>query len=58
MTTSLILDKKAKQRLKQEALASWTAHQETWLQLTGKEVCEWIDSWGMGEEMEVLVGQE
>ena len=31
---------------KQEALASWTAYQETGRHLTGQEVRDWLNTWG------------
>ncbi len=35
----------AKERFKQEALASWTAYQETGRHLTGNEVRDWLNTW-------------
>ena len=43
----------AKESFKQEALASWTAYQETGRHLTGQEVREWLDTWGSDNEKEV-----
>lgn len=40
----------AKERFKQEALASWTAYKETGQHLTGEEVQEWLDRWGTDNE--------
>ncbi len=39
-----------KERFKQEALASWTAYQETGRHLTGEEVRDWLDTWGTAKE--------
>ncbi len=36
----------ARESFKQEASASWAEHQETGLHLTGREVAEWLGSWG------------
>ncbi len=36
----------AKESFKQEALASWTAYQQTGRHLTGDEVRDWLDTWG------------
>lgn len=43
----------AKENFKQEALASWTAYQETGRHLTGQEVREWLNTWGSDNETEV-----
>ena len=40
----------AKERFKQEALASWTAYKETGQHLTGEEVKEWLSRWGTEKE--------
>src|SRR6188768_3619906 len=37
-----------RESFKQEALASWTAYQETGRHLGGKEVRTWLQSWGTG----------
>lgn len=42
-----------RESFKQEALASWTAYQETGKHLTGQEVNEWLSSWGTGKEDEI-----
>jgi predicted transcriptional regulator len=42
----------ARESFKQEALASWTAYQETGRHLTGKEVRAWLNSWGTDAEAE------
>ena len=36
----------ARESFKQEALASWSAFQETGRHLTGEEARTWLDSWG------------
>ena len=43
----------AKEDFKQEALASWTAYQETGQHLTGQEVREWLSAWGTERESEI-----
>lgn len=43
----------ARESFKQEALASWTAYQETGEHLTGKEVHDWLDSWGSEKETKI-----
>jgi predicted transcriptional regulator len=40
----------ARERFKQEALASWTAYQETGQHLTGQEVRDWLNGWGTNKE--------
>jgi predicted transcriptional regulator len=40
----------AMENFKQEALASWTAYQETGRYLTGQEVRDWLNSWGTDKE--------
>ena len=40
----------AQERFKQEALASWTAYQETGQHLTNQEVREWLNNWGTDKE--------
>jgi predicted transcriptional regulator len=40
----------ARERFKQEALASWTAYQETGQHITGQEVNDWLDTWGTDQE--------
>jgi predicted transcriptional regulator len=37
----------------QEALASWTAFQETGRHLTGEEARAWLDTWGTDDEAPV-----
>ena len=43
----------ASKRLKQEALASWVAYQETGKHLTCREVCTWLSTWGTEDERAV-----
>ena len=43
----------AKESFKQEALASWTAYQETGRHLTGNELREWLATWGTDDETPV-----
>lgn len=42
----------ARESFKQEALASWTAFQETGQHLTGEEVRGWLKTWGTDKEAE------
>jgi predicted transcriptional regulator len=44
----------ARERFKQEALASWTDYQETGRHLTGQEVRDWLKTWGTHEETAIL----
>lgn len=39
-----------RESFKQEALASWTAYQETGRHLTGEETHEWLSTWGTDKE--------
>ena len=43
----------ARESFKQEALASWTAYQETGQHLTGKEVRDWLNTWSKDGETEI-----
>jgi predicted transcriptional regulator len=43
----------ARERFKEEALASWTEYRETGLHLTGEETRAWLDTWGTETEMEI-----
>jgi len=43
----------SRENFKQEALASWTAYQETGKHLSGKEVQSWLDTWGTDNETEL-----
>ena len=43
----------AMEDFKQEALASWTAYQETGRHLTGQEVRDWLNSWGTDKETKI-----
>ena len=40
----------ARESFKQEAVASWTAYQETGRHLTGEEVRTWLNGWGTEAE--------
>jgi predicted transcriptional regulator len=42
----------ARESFKQEALASWTAYQETGRHLTGDEARDWLKGWGTEAETE------
>lgn len=48
----------ARENFQQEALASWTAYQETGRHLTGKEVRTWLNLWGTGAETELPQSHE
>lgn len=43
----------ARESFKQEALASWTAYQETGRHLTGREVRTWLSTWGTDAETDL-----
>ena len=43
----------ARESFKQEAVASWTAYQETGRHLTGPEVRAWLSTWGTDDEKAV-----
>lgn len=43
----------AQESFKREALASWTAYQETGRHLTGQEVRAWLQTWGTDTETEL-----
>jgi len=43
----------ARESFKQEALASWTAYQETGQHLTVQEVRDWLKTWGTDKETEI-----
>jgi len=43
----------ARESFKQEALASWTAYQETGRHLANQEVRQWLKTWGTDEETEI-----
>ena len=43
----------AKENFKQEALAAWTAFQETGRHLTGQELHNWLNTWGTDKEAEI-----
>lgn len=40
----------ARERFKQEALASWAAYQETGRHLSGQEVRTWLNTWGTDDD--------
>jgi len=40
----------ARESFRQEAMAAWTADQETGRHLTGQEVRTWLDAWGTAAE--------
>jgi len=42
----------ARESFKQEAMASWTAYQETGLHFTGQEARAWLNTWGTDGETE------
>lgn len=42
----------AQESFKQEAMASWTAYQETGQHLTNQEVRTWLKSWGQNSQTE------
>jgi len=48
-----IVSEETRESFKQEALASWTAYQETGKHLTGQEVNDWLSTWGTGKEDEI-----
>jgi len=43
----------ARESFKQEALASWTAYQETGQHLNGEEVRSWLNTWGTEAETQL-----
>lgn len=43
----------AKERFKEEALASWNSYKETGRHLTGQEVRDWLQTWGTDNESEI-----
>ena len=43
----------ARESFKQEAIASWTAYQETGQHLNGEEVRTWLNKWGTEAETEI-----
>ena len=48
----------ARESLKQEALTSWAAYQETGQHLTGQETRDWLNTWGTDKETELPVCHE
>jgi predicted transcriptional regulator len=51
--TQYLEREEARESFKQEALASWTAYQETGQHLTGQEARTWLGSWGTDAEAEL-----
>lgn len=47
--TQYVVREEARESFKQEALASWSAYQETGEHLTGEEVRSWLGTWGTEE---------
>ncbi len=45
-----VVREEAKERFRQEAVASWQAYQETGRHLTGQEVRGWLNTWGTEKE--------
>lgn len=43
----------ARESFKEEALAAWTAFQETGRHLTGDELRDWLNTWGSDAETEL-----
>jgi len=43
----------ARESFKQEALASWTAYQETGQHLSSQQTREWLNTWGTEKETEI-----
>jgi predicted transcriptional regulator len=48
--TQYVAREEARESFKQEAMASWTAYQETGQHLTGSEVQTWLNTWGTEAE--------
>ncbi len=51
--TQYVVREEARESFKQEALASWSAYQETGEHLTGEEVRNWLGTWGTEAEKEL-----
>tara|TARA_R110000796_G_scaffold127333_2_gene242479 strand:+ start:26774 stop:27046 length:273 start_codon:yes stop_codon:yes gene_type:complete len=51
--TQYVVKEEARESFKQEALASWSAYQETGEHLTGEEVRNWLSNWGTEAETEL-----
>lgn len=47
-----VAHEEAQESFRQDALASWSAYQETGLHLTGEEVRAWVSTWGNDDEAE------
>ena len=43
----------ARERFKQDALASWSAFRETGKHLSGAELSQWLSTWGTDKETEM-----
>ena len=43
----------ARERFKQEALASWQSYQETGRHLSAQEVRTWLNTWGTDDEKQI-----
>ncbi len=43
----------AREKFKQEAIASWTTYQETGRHLSNQEVRDWLNTWGTDKETEI-----
>ena len=48
--TQYVAREEARERFKQEAVASWTQYQETGRHLTGQELRTWLSTWGTEAE--------
>ncbi len=48
--TQYVAREEARENFKQEAMASWTAYQESGRHLTGPEVRTWLETWGTEAE--------
>ena len=51
--TQYVAREEARESFKQEAMASWAAYQETGQHLTGKEVRDWLNTWGSKTETQL-----
>ena len=48
--TQYVEREEARESFRQEAMASWTAYQDTSRHLTGQELRTWLDTWGTEAE--------
>jgi len=48
-----VVREEARESFKQEALASWTAYQETGRHLSNQEVRNWLNTWGTDNETDI-----